>query len=131
VYGNQIINSNRQTLEMFTGQQNASTTALERWTPDNPSTSIPRAKLDPAPIFSDRFVEDGSFLRIKHVTLGYTLRKALISKVKLSEVNFYVSGQNLFTWTNYTGFDPEVTSGSNVSPGTDSGIYPIARTLNA
>lgn len=130
-YGNQIINSNRQTLEMFTGQQNASTTALERWTPDNPSTTIPRAKLDPAPIFSDRFVEDGSFLRLKHVTLGYTLPKAVTSKVKLSEVNFYLSGQNLLTWTNYSGFDPEVTSGSNVSPGTDSGIYPISRTVNA
>lgn len=130
-YGNQIINSNRQTLEMFTGQQNASTTALDRWTPGSPSTTIPRAKLDPAPIFSDRFVEDGSFLRLKHVSLGYTLPKAVTSKVKLSEVNFYLSGQNLLTWTNYSGFDPEVTSGSNVSPGTDSGIYPISRTVNA
>lgn len=130
-YGNQIINTNRQNLEMFTGQQNASATALERWTPTNPSTTIPRAKLDPAPIFSDRFVEDGSFLRLKNVNLGYTLPKPLTDKVKLGSVYVFVSGQNLLTWTKYTGFDPEVTSGSNVSPGTDSGIYPISRTVNA
>lgn len=127
-YGNQIINTNRQNLEMFTGQQNASIVALERWTPNNPSTNIPRAKLDPAPIFSDRFVEDGSFLRLKSVTLGYTLPKELTNRLKLKAISLYVTGQNLLTWTNYTGFDPEVTSGSNVSPGTDSGIYPISKT---
>jgi len=127
-YGNQIINSNRQTLEMFTGQQNASVVALERWTPANPNTTIPRAKLDPAPIFSNRFVEDGSFLRLKSVSLGYTLPKELINKLKLKAVSIYVTGQNLLTWTDYTGFDPEVTSGSNVSPGTDSGIYPTSKT---
>lgn len=130
-YGNQIINSNRQSLEMFTGQQNASTTALQRWTATNPSTTIPRAKLDPAPIFSDRFVEDGSFLRLKHISLGYTIPKNITAKLNISSVNIFLSGQNLLTWTKYTGFDPEVTSGSNISPGTDSGIYPIARTFNA
>lgn len=130
-YGNKIINSNRQTLEMFTGQQNASTVALERWTAAHPSTTIPRAKLDPAPIFSNRFVEDGSFLRLKSVTLGYTIPKELTNKLSLHTVSIYVTGQNLLTWTNYTGFDPEVTSGSNVSPGTDSGIYPISKTILA
>lgn len=130
-YGNQVINSNRQTLEMFTGQQNASAAALERWTPGRPGTTIPRAKLDPAPVFSDRFVEDGSFLRLKSVTLAYTLPKEITSKIKLNALSVFVTGQNLLTWTSYTGFDPEVTSGSNVSPGTDSGIYPIARTVSA
>lgn len=130
-YGNQIINGNRQTLEMFTGQQNASTTALERWTAGNPGATIPRAKLDPAPIFSNRFVEDGSFLRLKSVSLGYTLPKELTNKLRLHTVGVYVTGQNLLTWTKYTGFDPEVTSGSNVSPGTDSGIYPASKTILA
>lgn len=129
-YGNKIINSNRQTLEMFTGQQNASVDALNRWTPDNPSNTIPRAKLDPAPIFSDRFVEAGSFLRLKSVNLGYTIPKELTAKINISSIHVFLTGQNLFTWTKYTGFDPEVTSGSNVSPGTDSGIYPISRTLS-
>ncbi|ASZ14100.1 TonB-dependent receptor [Chitinophaga sp. MD30] len=127
-YGNKILNANRQTLELFTGQQNAAASALDRWTPEHPSQTIPRAKLDPAPVFSDRFIEDGSFLRVRNISLGYTLPKSLIGK--LSAVNVFVSAQHLLTWTKYTGFDPEVTSGSNVSPGTDQGIYPISKTVS-
>lgn len=126
-FGNQVLNANRQQLELFTGQQNAAGSARDRWTAERPSPSIPRAKLDPAPVFSDRFIEDGSFLRLKNVSLSYTLPKLLTGK--LSAVQVYVSAQNLATWTNYTGFDPEVTSGSNVSPGTDQGIYPVSRTF--
>jgi len=131
VQGNQILNTNKQTLELFTGQQNASATALQRWTEAAPSTTIPRAKLDPAPLFSDRFVEDGSFVRLKTLTIGYTIPKAVVQHIKLSNLRLYVIGQNLFTWTKYTGFDPEITTGSNVAPGTDAGIYPVARTINA
>jgi TonB-linked SusC/RagA family outer membrane protein len=130
-YGNQILNTNRQNLELFTGQQNAAASAVDRWTPTNPSQILPRAKLDPAPVFSDRFIENGSFLRVQNLSLGYSLPKALISKAKLSGASIFVSGQNLLTWTKYTGFDPEVTSGSNVSPGTDAGIYPVAKTISA
>lgn len=129
-YGNQILNTNRQNLELFTGQQNASALALQRWTPTNPSTTVPRAKLDPAPVFSDEFIEDGSFLRVKNVTFGYTLPQSIASSLKVSSINIYVSAQNLITWTKYTGFDPEITSGSNVSPGTDAGIYPVAKSFN-
>jgi len=129
--GNDILNTNRQNLELFTGQQNASASALNRWTPSNPSQELPRAKLDPAPVFSDRFIEDGSFVRVKNITLGYTLPKSVSAKAKFSDINIYVSGYNLLTWTDYSGFDPEITSGSNVSPGTDAGIYPVARTLTA
>jgi hypothetical protein len=132
VVGNDIINNNRQTLELFNGQQNAAGSARDRWTPDNPSTTIPRAKLDPAPVFSDRFVEDGSFVRLKTATLSYTLPKSVLQTIKLANVKFYVSGNNLLTLTDYTGFDPEVTSANNtVSQGYDSGIYPIARSFNA
>jgi TonB-linked SusC/RagA family outer membrane protein len=129
-YGNQILNTNRQNLELFTGQQNAAASALDRWTPNNPSQTIPRAKLDPAPVFSSRFIENGSYLRVKNVSLSYSLPKNWIGKAGLANASIYVSGQNLLTWTKYTGFDPEVTSGSNVSPGTDSGIYPVARVYN-
>ncbi|WP_198652031.1 SusC/RagA family TonB-linked outer membrane protein [Chitinophaga deserti] len=125
--GNQILNGNLQSLELFTGQQNAAGSARDRWTPENPSQTIPRAKLDPAPVFSDRFIEDGSFIRLKNVSLSYTLPKHITGKI--SSIQLYVSAQNLATWTNYTGFDPEVTSGSNVSPGTDQGIYPVSRTF--
>jgi hypothetical protein len=128
--GNKILNANKQTLELFTGQQNASATALDRWTPTHPSNTVPRAKLDPAPVFSDRFIEDGSFIRLKTLTIGYTVPRELLQKVKLSNLRFYLIGQNLFTWTKYSGFDPEVTSGNNVTPGTDAGIYPISKVIN-
>ncbi|WP_243836181.1 SusC/RagA family TonB-linked outer membrane protein [Sphingobacterium paludis] len=127
--GNQILNMNRQALEMFTGQQNASIDALQRWTASNPSADYPRAKLDPAPIFSDQFVEDGSFVRLKSLQFGYTLPKKW-TKNLLSNVRLYAVGQNLLTWTGYSGFDPEVTSGNNVQIGVDQGIYPASKSFS-
>ena len=130
-YGNEIINGNKQSLELFNGQQNASTSALSRWTETNPSSTIPRAKLDPAPVFSDRFIEDGSYIRLKTLNIGYSLPKSILDKVKLSRVRLYVIGQNLLTWTNYTGYDPEITSGDNTTQqGTDTGIYPVFRSIS-
>ncbi|MDH5826632.1 SusC/RagA family TonB-linked outer membrane protein [Sphingobacterium faecium] len=127
--GNELLNINRQNLEMFTGQQNASRDALERWTETNPSQTYPRAKLDPAPVFSNQFVEDGSFIRLKSLQFGYTIPKQLLATTGISNLNVYLSAQNLLTWSKYQGFDPEVTSGSNVQIGTDSGIYPASRSL--
>jgi len=130
--GNEILNGNRQSLELFSGQQNAAISALDRWTSTNTSKLIPRAKLDPAPVFSNRYIEDGSFIRLKTASLGYTFPKKVIKALKLSNIKIYISGSNLLTWTKYTGFDPEVTSGDNtVSQGTDSGIYPVSRSYNA
>lgn len=127
--GNEILNINRQNLEMFTGQQNASADALSRWTTTNPSNTYPRAKLDPAPVFSDQFVEDGSFVRLKSLQFGYTFPKSWL-KNSLSNVRLYVVGQNLLTWTKYSGFDPEVTSGSNIQIGSDAGIYPTSKSFS-
>ncbi|MDR0565421.1 MAG: TonB-dependent receptor [Prevotellaceae bacterium] len=131
--GNEIINANRQSLELFNGQQNAAASAQDRWTPDRPSATIPRAKLDPAPVFSDRFVEDGSFIRLKTASLSYTLPRRAVKSIGLGNAKIYLSGQNLLTFTRYSGFDPEVTSGSNatVQRGADAGVYPIARNVNA
>ena len=129
-YGNEIINSNEQTLELFTGQQNASGCARNRWTSVNTDTDVPRASSDPSDIFCDRFVEDGSFVRLKTVNIGYNLPKSWTKRMNLSEIRFYVVGQNLLTLTRYSGFDPEITTGDNVAPGTDAGIYPVARTFN-
>ena len=130
--GNQILNGNKQTLELFSGQQNADASALDRWTPTNPSNTIPRAKLDPAPVFSDRYIEDGSFIRLKSASLGYTFPKKITKSLQLSNLKVYISGSNLLTWTKYTGFDPEITSGDNtVSQGTDSGSYPVSKSFNA
>lgn len=128
--GNDLLNINRQNLEMFTGQQNASIDALDRWTPGHPSQQYPRAKLDPAPIFSDQFVESGSFARLKSLQFGYSFPKEWLKNAHISNLNLYLAAQNLFTWTNYRGFDPEVTSGSNVQIGTDAGIYPAAKSVS-
>jgi hypothetical protein len=129
---NQILNGNRQALELFNGQQNAAVSAIDRYTTSDPSTTIPRAKLDPAPVFSNRFIEDGSFIRLKTVSIGYTLPSSLIDRFKLSSARIYLIGQNLLTLTDYTGFDPEITSGNNTTQqGTDTGVYPVARTISA
>ncbi|MBP3942471.1 TonB-dependent receptor [Sphingobacteriaceae bacterium WQ 2009] len=129
--GNEVINENNQNLEMFSGQQNASAAALDRWTPQNPSNEIPRAKLDPAPVFSDRYVEDASFLRLRSVELQYRFPVSVNRLLHIKQLSVQLSAQNLWTWTNYSGFDPEVTSGSNVQPGRDAGIYPIAKSFHA
>lgn len=128
--GNDLLNINRQNLEMFTGQQNASIDALDRWTAGNPSQLYPRAKLDPAPIFSDQFVESGSFARLKSLQLGYSFPKEWLKNAHITNLNLYLAAQNLLTWTSYKGFDPEVTSGSNVQIGTDAGIYPAAKSVS-
>ncbi|MEI2272773.1 TonB-dependent receptor [Sphingobacterium sp. ML3W] len=128
--GNDLLNINRQNLEMFTGQQNASIDALDRWTAGNPSQLYPRAKLDPAPIFSDQFVESGSFARLKSLQLGYSFPKEWSKNAHITNLNLYLAAQNLLTWTSYKGFDPEVTSGSNVQIGTDAGIYPAAKSVS-
>ncbi|WP_454880598.1 SusC/RagA family TonB-linked outer membrane protein [Sphingobacterium detergens] len=128
--GNDLLNINRQNLEMFTGQQNASIDALDRWTTVNPSQLYPRAKLDPAPIFSDQFVESGSFARLKSLQFGYSFPKEWLKNAHITNLNLYLAAQNLLTWTSYKGFDPEVTSGSNVQIGTDAGIYPAAKSVS-
>ena len=76
-------------------------------------------------------IEDGSFLRINNITLGYTLPKKLIRKVRLSTVRFYVTANNLYTWTKYTGFDPEVSTRntSGLTPGVDWSSYPRSRSF--
>lgn len=82
--------------------------------------------------FTDWAVEDGSFLRLNTLTIGYTLPKALVNKVKIQNLRFYVSGYNLFCWTNYTGFDPEVSTRRNtaLTPGVDYSAYPKSRSFN-
>ncbi|WP_187263769.1 SusC/RagA family TonB-linked outer membrane protein [Pontibacter beigongshangensis] len=129
VQGNDIFNANRVFQEGMAVAQNQTTAVLSRWTETNPSNSMPRAVFnDPNKNtrVSTRFVEDGSYLRVKNVTLGYTLPQSIIGRAKISSARIYVSGQNLFTFTNYTGFDPEV----GVS-GVDLSVYPLSRTLSA
>ncbi|MGF6849372.1 hypothetical protein QFZ51_004607 [Chitinophaga sp. W3I9] len=132
-YGNKLYNVNTSTLENLTGLQNQSTTTLNRWTPENTNTNIPRATtVKPTARSWDRMVEDGSYMRVKTVQLGYNLPQANLQRIKLAALKVYVNVQNLFTITNYSGLDPEVSryGSDNVSPGFDSGAYPNARTIS-
>jgi TonB-linked SusC/RagA family outer membrane protein len=130
-YGGKIFNALNQQLEISTLGTNANVTLDNRWTPTNTNTDVPRATSSPLGIVSERYVEDASFLRLKLITLGYTLPKSVSQKLGTKSIKFYVSAENLVTWTKYTGFDPEVSSyeQNNLYPGIDFGSYPNSRTF--
>lgn len=129
ISGNKIFNANRIYQEGMAVAQNQTTAVLDRWRGEGTSHTMPRAVFnDPNKNarVSDRFIENGSYLRIKNVTLGYTLPKRILEKISLSSARVYISAQNLVTFTDYTGFDPE--AGVN---GIDLNVYPVTRTLSA
>jgi len=103
---------------------------LNAWTPTNTGSNIPRVSQSDAngnfSNTSDWFIEDGSYLRIKNVTLGYTLPGSLAQKVRLNTLRFYVTANNLLTFTKYSGFDPEIGMDEQ---GIDKGRYPQARSV--
>jgi TonB-linked SusC/RagA family outer membrane protein len=103
--------------------------AKDRWTPNNPSSTVPRATAG-ALQASTYFLEKGDFLRLNNLTLGYTLPKAMLAKAKISNLRLFVTGQNLFTLTGYSGFTPEIlNSGDSLSQGVDVNTYPSTRTF--
>ena len=102
---------------------------LGRWTGEGTSDRVPRLALGDSKnwVCSDIYVQDGSYLRLKNISLGYTLPRALTQKVKINRFRVYVMAENLFTWTKYWGYDPEIGT-SSTSLGVDYGVYPQART---
>ena len=131
--GNEMVNMNTLYLENLNGQQNVLAKAgLNRWTPENPSNLYPRANANDVfnSAFSSRFVEDASYLRLKNITLGYELPADVINKAGLNRLRIFGSATNLFTITDYSGYDPEgnAYAGTTNLVGIDSGIYPMART---
>lgn len=138
--GNDIYNGTRVETEGMIDAKNQTTAVLDRWTSPGQLTNVPRAVPDNTNNSrnSTRFVENGSYLRVKSVTLSYNLPETLLSRLKLSNVKVYVTGENLFTVTNYKGFDPEVnaftntndaTQNKNTFVGIDYGTYPQTRNL--
>ncbi len=114
---------------------------INPWTPTNTDTDFPRLGYqfaagdrginENANGSSDRWVEDGSFLRLRNVELGYSLPQKLIGKASISNARLYVSAQNLFTITNYSGLDPDVVgANANLEPGVDNGNYPSSRIIS-
>jgi TonB-linked SusC/RagA family outer membrane protein len=134
--GNFVYNNTRGFSEGMNSIFGQAGTIRNRWTPDNPTTdtNYPRAVFgDPNNNrrVSDRFVEDASYLRLKNLTLGYNIPSSVMSKIGMTKGRIYVSGQNLLTFTNYSGFDPEVSTfgETNTAPGTDFLTFPQARTM--
>jgi TonB-linked SusC/RagA family outer membrane protein len=134
-YGNDVMNLTRRG-----GTTNASlydnqlVDAMDYYSTTNTGSNNPRPIADSANnnlLISDRYVEDGSYLRIQNITLGYSLPQDVISKYKMSRLRLYASAQNLYTFTDYSGYDPEIGSfNQNVLlSGIDNGRYPVARTF--
>jgi TonB-linked SusC/RagA family outer membrane protein len=128
-YGNEIFNMNAVELETPTGGQNAYRELLNRWTPANPSNIYPKATTNRNVLISDRFIEDGSYLKLKTVSLSYGFPG--LKARHIQGLRLYVTGQNLLTWTKYRGYDPEVSyrGASTLEAGEDFGGYPQSRTF--
>jgi TonB-linked SusC/RagA family outer membrane protein len=128
--GNKIANISGVFTRLSTGFLNESESTLDRWTPENTDTDIPRANNTRRRAVYSTLIEDGSFVRLQTLTLGDQLPGALLPRVQ--DARLYLTGQNLFTATPYTGFDPEVNSvgGDARFTGIDVGAYPRARAYN-
>ena len=136
VHGNEMVSFTQMELETLSGKSNATTAALNRWTPSNPNTDMPAASSTRLYRMSSRFVYDASFIRLKNIALGYNFPKPLLDKLNLRSLRVYASAQNLFTITDYPGLDPEVgygNSGSgsngNRNIGVDYASYPNVKTF--
>src|SRR5699024_5527455 len=116
VYGDEIFNYSRMLTEaLFSPYQPQLTTAMDRYSASNPNGKLPRfnqwnknnLKI------SDRFIEDGSYLRIQNISFGYNLPKHLVGRIKMSNVRLFISAQNIYTFTSYSGYDPELGAFNN------------------
>lgn len=133
-YGNDIMNVNRIEYEgdFRTNRAiNQFASYVDHWTPENQSSRNFRiGGAGPAGVYSSRTLEDGSFLRLKTLQLSYSLPKQWINKVRINTMSVYFAAQNLFTWTNYSGIDPEVSTRPSVlTPGYDYAAYTRNRTF--
>lgn len=133
-YGAEIFNFMKWQLERMNNvYYNQSRTVMDRYTADNTGGALPRFTFTNTnnTAMSDRYVEDGSYLRVQNITLGYKLPKAVINKVKMNNLRVYMTVQNLYTFTKYTGYDPEVGSYNNSIRlmNVDAGHYPNPRTI--
>ncbi|RYY57486.1 MAG: TonB-dependent receptor [Chitinophagaceae bacterium] len=129
VIGNEIFNLSRYSFENALGGRNVLEGLINRWNPDNPTNDYANGLQGGRLPITDRFIEDGSFVRIKNLSLGYTFKNLIGTR----SARIYVSANNLYTFTNYSGYDPEVNTfgGSNTSVGIDNLVYPQAKSFLA
>ena len=127
VSGNKIYNAKRAARGF--GIPNYEASFLDRWTGAGTSNAEPRITNGGYNYqVSDRFLEDGSFFRLRSAVLGYSLPKKLLERIKLNSLRIYASGNNIFTWAKYSGFTPEISSDNVLQVGIDGGVYPLSRT---
>lgn len=124
--GNEIINGSK----VVSYQNGVNRDLLYCWSPDNPTSSIPKytgvVSHYNTRAYADTWVEDGSYLRLRNVSLGYTLPKNTVSKIGISKLRVYVAADNLLTLTKYDGYDPEVGNDGLSQKGLDNGNYPVS-----
>lgn len=126
-YGNDILNANRIVFENPASKQNTNMFATynNRWTPDNPNSNMPRSKANGSTEYSSLYIEDGSFLKLKNISLGYNFDSKVLKPLFISNARIYVSAENIATLTKYSGSDPEVSTRNSVlTPGFDWSAYP-------
>jgi len=138
IAGNEIFHVNKFStypIKYFggSGVVNASEGILDRWTPQTGGNTVPILKYTDSngnyANLSSFYVEDGSYLRLRNITLGYSLPKEIFERSKMiKRLRFYASGQNLITFTKYSGFDPEIGATNPLASGVDDGVYPMPRT---
>ncbi|WP_026309451.1 SusC/RagA family TonB-linked outer membrane protein [Niabella aurantiaca] len=130
-YGNDVYNINKL---MFEGRSslafNQFASYADRWSPGNTDSKLYRTKGYFGGGYSSYLVEDGSYLRLKTVALGYNFNRAVLDRIRIKGLRVYAAAQNLITWTRYTGMDPEVSAyNSALTPGFDYSTYPRSRTI--
>jgi TonB-linked SusC/RagA family outer membrane protein len=139
-YGNEVYNQTRAIIERMAGFNNGNANTLRRWTTTNRYTDVPKAMFNDPVIngttngdMSTRWVEDGSFIRLKNITLNYNIPTKLLKHIKVGSAKVFISGQNLGLWTKYSGYDPESQNQSvkNSQLGIDYAVQPQPRTLMA
>jgi hypothetical protein len=131
-FGAKVFNGPRSVTDRFDDNSNYRA-GIQPWTPENPNTNVPRAFYGSTLNSrgdTDRWLEDGSFLRLKYVSLAYALPESTIKRVGLANASISLSAQNILTITKYTGLDPEFSNGSIYEKGYDFGAFPNVRMLS-
>ncbi len=138
--GAKLYNQNRAQLELNNGAGNGSAAAADAYRvpgtrgpedPGNTDTDVKAAYQDPSITVSDRFIEDASYLRLKNISFGYRIPERVLSKARIKSLRLYISAQNYWTLTDYTGYDPESSQAGQalINRGVDNGVYPNNKSI--
>lgn len=136
VFGHTVLNGVRRELDSY--QNTNFRRGIDPWSPENTNTTDPRigvaiddpALIDNARLESDRWLEDASYVRLRNIEIGYNLPRNFLERIQVQSARFYISGQNLFTLSGYSGLDPDVTGAGILDRGFDAGNWPASRVIS-